>query len=168
MSTFVPYFCVYRYFDADDRLLYVGVTWNPGDRLAQHRHKPWHADVAREERVWFHHRMDALLAERWATRNLHPLHSSDVETAKATNLAIATVRSDMKRHHRLDSGTAVRRARAIVLASGYDDGLDLALETGMPDDEREQLLMQSMHEWLQKAAEVLFGDDAPEVHARAS
>lgn len=168
MSTVVPDFCVYRYYDAADRLLYVGVTWNPGDRLAQHRHKPWHADVVREERTWFHHRMDAFMAERHVTRTQAPLYASDVESSKATNLAIAIVRSDMKRHGRLDSQTAVQRARAIVLTSGYDDGLDLALETGMPDDDREQLLMQSMHDWLQKAADVLFGNDAPEAHARAS
>lgn len=39
---------LYRFFDADDQLLYVGISFNAAQRAMQHRHdKPWWTDVAR-------------------------------------------------------------------------------------------------------------------------
>jgi hypothetical protein len=39
---------LYRFYAADDQLLYVGLTINPGKRMERHRgEKPWWNDIAR-------------------------------------------------------------------------------------------------------------------------
>ncbi len=41
---------VYRFWDASDMLLYIGVTENPDGRFGGHEStKPWWPDVARKE-----------------------------------------------------------------------------------------------------------------------
>jgi hypothetical protein len=58
---------VYWFHDANDVLIYVGVTKNIGQRWGQHkRGKSWWHQVARREVTWFDNRPDALLAERRA------------------------------------------------------------------------------------------------------
>ena len=55
---------VYRFFDADGALLYVGCTYNMIARKSQHRKKtPWFGDVARIEIEEFSSRLEADLAE---------------------------------------------------------------------------------------------------------
>jgi hypothetical protein len=45
---------VYRFYDLDDHLLYVGVTWNPSLRFEQHRaEKHWFGHVARADVEWY-------------------------------------------------------------------------------------------------------------------
>lgn len=39
---------LYRFFDGEDRLLYIGITVNPGGRFGQHSDdKPWWSEIAR-------------------------------------------------------------------------------------------------------------------------
>lgn len=65
-------FWLYRLFNEDDRLLYIGVTRNPPARLAAHR-KKWGeliSHVTWEERPSAE---DALLAEKKAIESEHPM-----------------------------------------------------------------------------------------------
>ena len=64
---------LYRFFDADGDLLYVGITRNLNLRLTQHAaDKPWWASVARKTLVWYPSRSDAAHAEGKAIREERP------------------------------------------------------------------------------------------------
>lgn len=66
---------LYRLFDAEDNLLYVGVTFMLGNRFYEHSKKRWWADVARRELVTFENRREALEAEREAIQTEGPRHN---------------------------------------------------------------------------------------------
>lgn len=66
---------VYRYFDADDRLLYVGVARQFEARDYVHRHKPWYASVARVAIEQHESRQAALAAELKAILTEDPAHN---------------------------------------------------------------------------------------------
>jgi GIY-YIG catalytic domain len=57
---------VYRFFDKNDRLLYVGCTVDLENRCNMHRGLPWFHKVARTTTTKFPNRYDALQAERQA------------------------------------------------------------------------------------------------------
>lgn len=76
--------CLYRLFDRDGRLLYIGITVNPPSRFAQHAEdKAWWAEVDPESVsvVWFDTRAEAEKLELLAVRDERPLHN--VVTADA-------------------------------------------------------------------------------------
>lgn len=65
---------LYRHFDADGQLLYVGVSNNPPRRLWEHKRRaPWADQIANVSVKWMASREDALDAERAAIRNESPL-----------------------------------------------------------------------------------------------
>ena len=67
---------VYRYFDAQDRLLYVGVTINLKQRDAAHRHNSaWRVDAVRREVEEYPNRETAYKCEAIAIREESPLHN---------------------------------------------------------------------------------------------
>lgn len=67
---------VYRLFDADDRLLYVGMTCNPDARLKWHKqNSPWWPEVRRKALIWCEDREVAEEEERSAIRLEKPLHN---------------------------------------------------------------------------------------------
>lgn len=67
---------LYRLYNSGDALLYVGVTSDPGGRLAAHaRDKPWWPDVTRKTAALCASREAALRAERAAVRDEHPRHN---------------------------------------------------------------------------------------------
>lgn len=67
---------VYRMYDADDRLLYVGVTCNTANRWQAHRrNSAWWKAVARKELTTYPDRSAALTAEREAIRAEKPVHN---------------------------------------------------------------------------------------------
>ena len=70
---------VYRCFDADGRLLYVGQSRDSASRLALYTRegRPWVPDVVEVRHEWYQHRTDALLAERGAMSDEQPLYPSD-------------------------------------------------------------------------------------------
>lgn len=56
---------LYRLYDADDRLLYVGITSNPRVRWWTHaRDKSWWGEVVRKEVEWFERRKSAEHVEK--------------------------------------------------------------------------------------------------------
>ena len=64
---------LYRLYNADDELIYVGVAGNPGRRFEQHRgDKPWWGEVVRIEVEHFATREAALEAERVTIASEHP------------------------------------------------------------------------------------------------
>lgn len=69
-------YTLYRFYAADDTLLYIGLTVNPGRRMEKHAYdKPWWADVARIA-MEQHPNLDALrAAERHAIETEKPLHN---------------------------------------------------------------------------------------------
>ncbi|WP_053638273.1 MULTISPECIES: GIY-YIG nuclease family protein [Streptomyces] len=67
---------VYRLFDADGTLLYVGMTYAPERRFRDHRAKrTWWSQVDGISIEWFTTRYRASLAEAKALRTEHPVHS---------------------------------------------------------------------------------------------
>lgn len=68
---------LYRLYDANDVLLYIGITWNPDWRLERHLlDKEWMHLVARRTVEWHPTRPAALAAEAAATASEKPLHDS--------------------------------------------------------------------------------------------
>ncbi len=80
--------CIYRLYDANDVLLYVGVAYDFDARFKQHRyHKGWWPQVARKDIVWYECRVDALHAEARAIATENPVHN-DRGSAHPIGLAI--------------------------------------------------------------------------------
>lgn len=67
---------LYRYWDMDDRLLYVGISFHAAVRASEHRRSQgWWADVDRMTVERHPDRESARAAELEAIRNEHPLHN---------------------------------------------------------------------------------------------
>jgi hypothetical protein len=67
---------LYRYFDKDDRLLYVGISFHAAARASQHKaDKPWWPQSVRMEIEHLPTREAALAAEANAIRTEAPLHN---------------------------------------------------------------------------------------------
>lgn len=67
---------LYRLYDADGALLYVGVTGDLRTRFAQHAAgKPWWPEVARKTVEWHETRIAALGAEAAAMENERPRYN---------------------------------------------------------------------------------------------
>jgi excinuclease UvrABC nuclease subunit len=67
---------VYRLFDAEGSLLYVGLTCDPDGRWRQHSHqKPWFKSVDRHTVEWHDTRIEARRAEVVAIKTEGPLYN---------------------------------------------------------------------------------------------
>jgi hypothetical protein len=66
---------LYRHFDGEGRLLYVGISLSAIIRLATHRASPWFDEIASVEIERYQTRKDALTAELAAIHNEKPLHN---------------------------------------------------------------------------------------------
>ncbi|MBP5892819.1 GIY-YIG nuclease family protein [Streptomyces scabiei] len=67
---------LYRCFDADEELLYVGISYDPTARWKQHQsNSPWWRDVAVRTVEWFDDRPAAEAAERKAIQTEGPRHN---------------------------------------------------------------------------------------------
>lgn len=87
---------VYRYYDADGVLLYVGITKNADLRDDQHRQASgWHPLTVRRELDWFDTRVDAAAAEREAIRGEEPLfnnaHANESTKVRAIEYLLSAV-----------------------------------------------------------------------------
>ncbi|MEV0831511.1 MULTISPECIES: GIY-YIG nuclease family protein [Streptosporangiaceae] len=67
---------LYRFYDEDDRLLYIGITENITARWGSHAtKKAWWPEVARKDVEWFDTRALALAAETRAIITERPVHN---------------------------------------------------------------------------------------------
>lgn len=67
---------LYRLFDAEGTLLYIGISGNLKTRFAKHAvHKPWWPEVARKTVEWHLTRTDAAEAEDKAIKTEKPKHN---------------------------------------------------------------------------------------------
>jgi hypothetical protein len=67
---------LYRLFDCDGKLLYVGITCNVDSRMSSHASaKPWWGHVVRQDVEWFPDRPTALAAEVNAIVSEAPAHN---------------------------------------------------------------------------------------------
>lgn len=64
---------LYRFYDADVKLLYVGITNDPWRRWREHvREQPWYPQVKHQAVTWYESKFTAERAERAAIRCEHP------------------------------------------------------------------------------------------------
>lgn len=74
---------LYRHFDAEGRLLYVGITDGLTQRDKQHAHfSSWHDDVEETKTQWCLSRQHALDLEAVAIRHEKPIHNIACNPAK--------------------------------------------------------------------------------------
>lgn len=66
---------LYRHFDANGQLLYVGISLSAVGRLAQHRDKEWFTAIATMTTEWFRSRDEAIFAEQAAIRDELPAYN---------------------------------------------------------------------------------------------
>jgi len=66
---------VYRFFDSDGRLLYVGMSNQPIRRWYSHTERPWWRCASMYEITWYDTGEDAAAAEMLAIRSENPLHN---------------------------------------------------------------------------------------------
>jgi hypothetical protein len=135
----LPHF-VYRCYDASGRLLYVGCSINPDDRLKEHRYfRSWWADrIARITLESFPDQAAGQAAEKTAIQTEHPIHNRAFRSTNAQ-------RADWRPQHYINWLTAVLedpsggdRRNEIVrravnrAASDYQDrfGRDLRKDVG--------------------------------------
>jgi predicted GIY-YIG superfamily endonuclease len=99
---------VYRLFDADDRLLYVGCSGDLNKRLRDHRCKTdWFPAVARTTVEAFPTREEALAAELEAIHSEAPAHNMIGTAWEKTAQLIIRVSPEFR--HRLKAHAALER-----------------------------------------------------------
>jgi len=89
---------LYRYFDADDNLLYVGITNNQFRRFSQHKNKDWMSQICRATFEHFEYRTDAEMAEMNAIKNESPVYNIAGHPDYTQNQNKITIRFSAKMH----------------------------------------------------------------------
>lgn len=76
---------LYRHFDSNNELLYVGISLSALVRLGQHKeHSHWYHSIVRVEIEQFPSRKEALLAETKAIENENPKHNKKHNKKRST------------------------------------------------------------------------------------
>ncbi|MYX88449.1 MULTISPECIES: GntR family transcriptional regulator [unclassified Streptomyces] len=110
---------LYRLFGSDERLLYVGVSNNPGVRWAQHsEEKEWWDQVDNHTVHWFRSRLEAETAERVAIEVERPLYNH-------LHAAPDAFTQDWWTSARLDRRAKLSLSRQIaqIISTAIEDGL---------------------------------------------
>jgi len=134
---------VYRFFDAEDRLLYVGITCNLGSRFQDHeRRAQWWLDQRSVQVVWRDTRAEAAEEERIAILGEKPLYNiwgtrPPRERVRAERLDVATrqaiaaeVRAEVAR-----AGKSKREVRELLGVSRQAAWQRMTGETPFQPDE---------------------------------
>lgn len=123
---------LYRLFDADSNLLYVGIATNPQARFRTHRgDKAWWPAVASVTLTEFATRSDAAAAEKEAIRNESPLHNHVHNHSRQLSPSEQTPETDPEM-------LALQQAAAEAVAAFK------ALDTDAPDSERAAALLRTV------------------------
>lgn len=68
---------VYRLYDVNKTLLYVGASWDPDLRMKNHEvNSPWWPNVEHMTVAWYRNRKNALGHEAWAITTEAPLYNT--------------------------------------------------------------------------------------------
>ncbi|MEV6165721.1 GIY-YIG nuclease family protein [Streptomyces sp. NPDC052052] len=95
---------LYRLYDSNDALLYLGISWNPDARMEDHvKDKHWIHFVARRTVEWYPNRPAALAAEAAATAIEKPLHDS---SWRKTRVGSRPQWRDLEGRKRVEDGLA--------------------------------------------------------------
>lgn len=87
------HWCLYKLYDKDDRLLYIGITSDIVRRFRQHsQEKEWWWDVADIEVVRFLTRQAARTEEHLLIMMLHPVHNYQDNFIRQRDPAVEPVR----------------------------------------------------------------------------
>lgn len=128
---------LYRFFGADGRLLYVGITGSLSERLMSHNSdKPWFAEIVNATFQHYKTRAEAMRAEQRAILREGPLYNIDGNTRNRTpideveHLRLSRLRSSM-----LGMAGRVRLGETVLI--GDKDDLVAAL---IPIDDYRSLL----------------------------
>lgn len=115
---------LYRLYDTNDLLLYVGITSEPKVRMKAHAaDKAWWPEVSTREFEWFDSREDAAKAEIAAIRAEIPVHNHNHNTTAALALLPVVTEEPLRPHPKVvtddERGAAQRMAadlRALTMA----------------------------------------------------
>jgi hypothetical protein len=111
---------VYRFFDADGRLLYVGMTNNLRSRWTAHAaEKPWWPEVASQSATWFGTRTEAAAAESAALKTENPVHNVHSTPRHGENLSHA-IKAKRERMRRANEDQGQDAWHVIVTREGRD------------------------------------------------
>lgn len=112
--------CLYRHFDKDGALLYVGVSLSAIQRLSQHREAShWSGDIASVKVEWFADRKEAITAERAAITSENPRHNLyRPKVAEVVNARAEESRQDLIRRLVQFNPTYSRDEAAGILGVG--------------------------------------------------
>lgn len=121
---------VYRCYDRDGALLYIGATGNLAKRLDKHRGSSvWHPRIARVESEPFPSLQAALAAERSAIREEQPpynIRSAAVGSPRGKRLdprRLVPGAADLIRAHIVVRGLSVRQLAALCGGDKYRTGI---------------------------------------------
>jgi predicted GIY-YIG superfamily endonuclease len=102
---------LYRFYDANDRLLYVGITTNPKRRWYAHsRDKYWWPEVTRKAIEWFETRKSAERIEKIEIAEERPVYNRNLNG---------------DRRHELQNEDIRRAKRALPAPKPVPDPLDI-------------------------------------------
>lgn len=113
--------CVYRVFDSEGTLLYVGCTINLPQRLELHSHRSWwYCKSHRVTTEWFDDRKDALREEARAIYTEAPAHN------------VRGVCNEVELPPDAAYGERVAQATRIAIGKAGSSLSEIARETGLP------------------------------------
>lgn len=122
---------VYRLWDAEGNLLYIGSSYDPDRRCKSHRAKPWWSEVARRTEEWHPSRGAAYVEE---------LKAIAVEGSKYNEMG--TPGYVAPQTEKLKQRNALARVRALLVREASTIRLeisDAAREAGFPHSEARRL-----------------------------
>lgn len=127
---------VYRFFDKDDQLLYVGVAKDPERRWAKHASdKDWWSQVARKTTEWHDTRAEALAAEATAIREDWPKYNVTHNVRDRAQRAEARQAAAERAEAAFKDAVAAFRATAEGAAMSYGESR-LAVAEALGDGQR--------------------------------
>jgi len=135
---------LYRMFDADDALLYVGVSMNVAQRFAAHRSdKQWWGDIARITLSHFATRREVLVAEATAIREERPLYN----VQHATRVLAAVGATPTETAQRI--GALADDERELYEASQHRRAVEAELEAARAEER--QAVVQALDDGMKQA-----------------
>lgn len=121
---------LYRHFDSEGRLLYIGIANNPKRRMYGHARAPWFETVARSTYQRLRNRAEAALAEVQAIRTEKPLWNVVANDSRCASRVVHPVKLPRK----AGGNIMVARPTEPCIAR---DGCLISLATGGPAKHRD-------------------------------